>query len=160
MAQSYQYHTNKWITSEITLGVILLACGCTIYLLFRSKSLNIYQWCMTLGLADMIDSLRYTVQDWNITEWVRFSLPDGLYCAAYILIIDAIWHNDNGFSKNIIISLVPIVTISSEMLQYVGLVKGTFDVYDLICYSLPPVIYTTILLAKRNKVNYSKQASV
>ena len=160
MAQSCRNHTNKWVTSEILLGVVLLVCGCAIYLLFRSKSLNIYQWCMTLGLANMIDFLRHAVQDWNITGWVRFSLPDGLYCAAYILIIDAIWYNDNGFIKNIIISLVPIVTISSEILQFFGLVKGTFDIYDLICYSLPPVIYMTILFAKRNKINYSKQASV
>lgn len=160
MALSCRHNINKWISSEIILGVVFLACGCAIYLLFRSKSLNIYQWCMVLGLAEMIDSLRYAVQDWSMAEWVRFSLPDGLYCAAYILITDAIWHNDNSPFKYIIISLVPLVTISSEVLQYLGLVKGTFDLYDLICYSLPPVIYMTILFAKRNKVNFSKQASV
>ena len=132
---------NKWGTSEIILGVVFLVCGCAIYLLFRNKSLNIYQWCMTLGFANMINSLRYAVQDWHIAAWVRYSLPDGLYCAAYILIIDAIWKNDNRLIKFIIISLVPIVTISSELLQYFGLVKGTFDVYDLICYSIPPMIY-------------------
>lgn len=141
MALSCRHNINKWVTSEIILGVIFLVCGCAIYLLYRSKSLNIYQWCMSLGLSNTIDSLRYTVQDWNISAWVRYSLPDGLYCAAYILIIDAIWKNDNHFIKYIIISLVPLVTISSELLQYFGLVKGTFDIYDLICYSIPPMIY-------------------
>lgn len=126
---------------EVILSIVFLVCGCAIYLLFRSKSLNIYQWCMLLGLSDTIDSLRYAVQHWNITAWVKYSLPDGLYCAAYILIIDAIWMNYNRLIKYIIISLVPIVTISSELLQYFGLVKGTFDVYDLICYSIPPIIY-------------------
>ena len=96
---------------------------------------------MLLELSDIIDSLRYVVQDWNITEWVRYSLPDGLYCAAYILIIDAIWKNDNRLIKYIIISLVPLVTITSEILQYYGIVRGTFDKYDLICYTLPPMIY-------------------
>ena len=141
MAQSYQHHTNKWGASEIILGVVFLMWGCAIYLLFRSKSLNIYQGCMFLGLSDTIDSLRYAVQHWNITEWVRYSLPDGLYSAAYILIIDAIWKNDNRLIKFIIILLIPTVTISSELLQYFGLVKGTFDMYDLICYSVPPMIY-------------------
>lgn len=141
MVQSYQHHTNKWGTSEIILGVVFLVCGCAIYLLFRCKSLNIYHWCMLLGLSDTIDSLRYVVQDWNMAAWVRYSLPDGLYCAAYILIIDAIWKKDNCLIKYIIISLVPIVTISSELLQYFGLVKGTFDVNDLICYMTPPTIY-------------------
>ena len=123
------------------LGVLFLACGCAIYLLFRSKTLNIYQWCSALGLSNIIDSLRNCVQDWNISEFVKFSLPDGLYCAAYILVIDAIWHSDNGIVKNIVISFVPFVTTSSEVLQYFGLVKGTFDVFDLICYTTPPMIY-------------------
>ena len=138
---------------EVALGIAILACGCAIYLLFRSKSLNIYQWCMSLGLSNTIDSIRYAVQDWCMATWVRYSLPDGLYCAAYILIIDAIWKNDNRLIKFIIISLVPIVTISSELLQYFGLVKGTFDVYDLICYSIPPMIY---LIYTYNSFKFNK----
>lgn len=101
---------------------------------------------MALGFANMIDSLRYAVQNWDITEWVRYSLPDGLYCAAYILIIDAVWHNDDRIIKFFIISIVPVITIVSEVLQYFELVKGTFDIYDLICYSLPTFIYVTYKL--------------
>lgn len=141
MDKSYPYRTNKWIASEIILGVIFLVCGCAIYLLFRSKTLNIYQWCMMLGMDYIIDSLRYAVQEWNIAAWIRYSLPDGLYCSAYILIIDAIWHDDNRLIKFVIISLIPLVTISSELLQYFGLAKGTFDIYDLICYLMPPIIF-------------------
>lgn len=129
--------------SKVLLAILFLVCGCAIYLLFRSKSLNIYQWCSVLGLSNTIDTLRYSVQDWNVSEFVKFSLPDGLYCASYILMIDAIWHDEKGTIKNIIISLVPFVTISSEVLQYFGLVKGTFDIYDLICYAIPPLIYMT-----------------
>lgn len=138
---------------EVALGIAILACGCAIYLLFRSKSLNIYQWCMSLGLSNTIDSIRYAVQDWCMATWVRYSLPDGLYCAAYILIIDAIWKNDNRLIKFIIISLVPFVTISIELLQHFGLVKGTFDVYDLICYSIPPMIY---LIYTYNSFKFNK----
>ena len=126
---------------EVALSMVFLTCGCAIYLLFRSKSLNIYQWCKILGLSDTVDSLRYIVRDWQLSDFTRYSLPDGLYCAAYILMIDAIWHNNNSLVKYIIISLVPLATISSEVLQYYGLVKGTFDTYDLICYSVPPIFY-------------------
>ena len=141
MAQSCRRHISKWVTSEIILGVVFLICGCAIYLLFRSKSLNIYQWCTALGFANVIDSLRYAVQDWNVSDFVKYSLPDGLYSAAYILMIDAIWHNENGIIKNIIISLVPLATIINEILQYCRLAKGTFDQCDLICYSIPLLIY-------------------
>ena len=128
--------SNKIVVSEIIFGTLFLVFGCAIYLFFRSKTLNIYRWCSLLDISGYVDSVRLQVQHWSIPQMVRFSLPDGLYCAAYILIMDAIWHNDDGVIKGMIISLVPIVTISSEILQYFGLIKGTYDTYDLICYSI------------------------
>ena len=141
------------VSVECCLGLLFLICGCTIYLLFRSKSLNIYQWCTALGLSSVIDNLREQVQNWNISEFVKFSLPDGLYCTAYILIIDAIWYKDKGIMKCVIISFVPFVTFCSEIMQYLGLVKGTFDVYDLICYTIPPLIYILTKILTSNMSN-------
>ena len=129
---------------KVALGMSFLVCGCAIYLLFRSKALNIYHWCLALGLSSPIDSLRIWVQNWGIPDFVRFCLPDGLYCAAYILLIDAIWHKDKGIMKNIIISLIPLVTISSELLQLFGIVRGTFDICDLVCYTFPLLVYLSI----------------
>lgn len=130
---------------KFTTGVVFLVCGCCIYLMYRSKSLNIYQWCAAAGLSDCIDRMRLLAQRWYVPpDFVRFSLPDGLYCAAYILMADAIWHKDDRNIKFCVISLVPIVVIGSEILQYFGVVKGTFDIYDLICYSVPPAVYVCI----------------
>lgn len=159
MNNSKMCRPNIRIASEIVLGVVFLICGCIIYLLFRSKSLNIYQWCHTLGLSNTIDMFRAFVQDWDVSEFVKFCLPDGLYCAAYILIIDAIWHNDNRIIKYFIISLVPFVTINSELLQYFGLIRGTFDLNDLICYMIPPMIYL-IYIYNSQKFNKFKIQSL
>lgn len=137
--------------TEIILGVLLLACGGLIYLLFRSKSLNIYIWCSALGLADSIDVMRHTVHDWNVPDFVRFSLPDGLYCTSYIFVMDGIWKKEAGMVKCIVMSIVPIVAIGSEILQYFGIVKGTFDVYDLVCYSTPIITYCIIRIFKHKK---------
>ena len=128
-------------TVKASLAVLMLLCGSAIYLLFRSKTLNIYQWCASLGLSGEIDSLRYAVSDWGLSEFVKFSLPDGLYCAAYILMMDSIWQKESGWLKHAVTLVVPLFTISTEILQYFGLVKGTFDVNDLLCYSFPPLIY-------------------
>ena len=132
---------NIRIASETILGVTFLIYGCFIYLLFRSKTLYIYQWGHALGLSNTIDKLRKYVESWDVSEFGRFCLPDGLYCAAYILTMDAIWHTDKRSIKYFIILLVPFITISSELFQYFGLVKGTFDLYDLMCYIIPPIIY-------------------
>lgn len=81
---------------------------------------------------------------WNVPIFVRYSLPDGLYSAAYIFIMDAIWYNDNGIQKYAIASFMPFIATCNEVLQYFGLVKGTFDIYDLMCYTLPLLIYLSI----------------
>lgn len=146
----------KIVQQKVALGISFLVCGCAIYLLFRSKTLNIYHWCATLGFSSAIDTLRLWVQNCNVPNFVRFCLPDGLYSAAYILLIDAIWHKDKGIMKNIIISLVPIVTISSELLQLFGIIRGTFDIYDLVCYSFPLLVYLSIKYYQNLTLNLQK----
>ena len=128
-------------TSKVILGVAFLMQGCIIYLLFRSKTLNLYLWCSALGLSDVIDYARVYAQHWNIPNFVRYSLPDGLYCTAYILIMDAIWHDGDSLIKHFVIIFVPVVTIGSEIFQYFGLVKGTYDFCDLVFYSVPIIAY-------------------
>lgn len=144
----------KSSTAKTCLGLLLLATGCLIYLLFRSKTLYIYVWCKALGLSTFVDVFRENVQNWNVSNFVRFSLPDGFYCAAYIMMIDAIWHDDNRKVKYILLSLVPMITIVSEILQFCGVVRGTFDVMDLLCYLIPPIAYIMIALINNFKYNY------
>lgn len=153
---SRQQKRRKENTVKVILGVVFLMFGCSIYLLFRSKSLNIYLWCRSLGLSQFIDNIRYTLQDCQLNDFVRFSLPDGLYCAAYILFIDAIWHDNKGIIKYIILSIVPIITVFSEVLQYFGIVKGTFDLTDLLCYLIPPLVYIVIVFIYNFKFNILK----
>ena len=137
--------TNKWVVTEVCLGVFFLLCGCAIYLLFRSKTLNIFQWCSIVGLAETLDSLRYAVHEWQISDFLKFSIPDGLYCTSYILITDAIWHNDNGTAKYFIITFIPMIATGNEIMQLFNIVEGTFDFNDLICYSIPLVTYISII---------------
>lgn len=142
--------------AKICLGVLFLILGGLIYLLFRSKTLYIYIWCESLGFADLIDSLRLFVHDWIVPDFIIFSLPDGLYCAAYLLIIEAIWHEEKGWIKNLTLSVVPLVTISSEILQFFGIVRGTFDIIDLLCYMVSFLAYTMILFTNNYKYNFLK----
>lgn len=127
----------------------MLILGCIIYLMFRSKTLNIYQWCETLGLSDIVDYFRQMTALWVVPDFIRFSLPDGLYCAAYLLLMDAVWHDDKRLIKYVLLSIVPVVTIGSELLQYVGLVPGTFDIYDLLCYAGSPFVYIVIIMIRK-----------
>ena len=133
---------------------MFLSCGCAIYLLFRSKALYIYQWCLSFGISDYVDVCRHYVQGCQLSDFIIFCLPDGLYCAAYILVIDAIWFEDNRLAKYLILSLVPTITIGSEILQLIGVVRGTFDVMDLVCYAISPLVYFVVY--QRNHIIFDK----
>lgn len=126
---------------KIIFGLLFLFCGCSIYLLFRSETLNIYQWCSEVGMSGHVDLLRCVVLGWAVPDFVKYSIPDGLYCAAYILMIDAIWGKQKGLSKYLIVSIIPIAAIVYEILQYFGIKNGTFDVCDLMCYWVPVLVY-------------------
>lgn len=125
---------------QFTLGTVLLLLGCSVYVLFRSRDIHLYQWASILRLTSYIESVRGLIGDLPIPDFVRFSLPDGLYCLSYILLMNSIWHG-NGVTKHFVISVIPIMAILHEIAQGVGLAKGTFDVYDILCYITPLMAY-------------------
>lgn len=53
---------------KIIFGLLFLFCGCIIYLLFRSETLNIYQWCSEVGMSGFVDLLRYAVIGWAMVS--------------------------------------------------------------------------------------------
>ncbi len=131
--------------TQIFLGGMLLLCACIIYLLFRSKSIYLYQWCMAVGLTDIIDQLRKGLQSWILPDFFRYSLPDGLYCASYILLMDVLWKRSRLSIRLLVVSAIPLIAVVHESLQAAGVVRGTFDWWDLLCYTLPLIIYLFII---------------
>lgn len=138
---------------KLIFGLLFLFCGCSIYLLFRSETLNIYQWCSEVGMSGYVDLLRVVALGWAVPDFVKYSIPDGLYCAAYIVLIEAIWEEQKRWTKYFIISIVPIAVIMCEFLQYFGIKKGTFDICDLICYVGPILVYVVIEIYNKNCTN-------
>ena len=125
----------------MVLGILLLLIGISIYLLFRSETITLYRWCASAGMKESLDTLRESVRHWDMPAFVRFSLPDGLYCASYILLMDAVWKKSQRTLRLLVASLIPLVAITHELLQAAGLARGTFDWSDLLCYTLPLLIY-------------------
>lgn len=137
---------------QIICGLALLFMGCVIYLLLRSETIALNRWGAAIGINTLIAPLRSAAQPLTIPDFVRYSLPDGLYCAAYILIMDAVWKGGKP-SRVIASSLVPAIAVAHESLQGLGIVKGTFDTTDLLSYSLPLFIYLIIYACARKRNN-------
>ena len=125
----------KW--NRIILGVGCLLLGIAIYLVLRSETIHLYRWCASTLGTSWLEPLREYARGWAVPNFVRYSLPDGLYCASYILIADGIWASEKGWWKNVVVSAIPVVAMTHELLQLAGLARGTFSMADLLCYALP-----------------------
>ena len=137
---------------KVTAGVLLLAGGCVIYLFFRSTSIALYKFSCAIGLQNLLEQAREAVSDWQVSDFVRFCIPDGLYCLSYVILMDAIWPG-KGVSKTIAVSAIPVAAIVHETLQGFGIVRGTFDSLDLLCYLVPWALY----LIQDNIINSIKK---
>ena len=130
------------------LSIIIFFIGGLIYLAFRSESLLMFSWAKILGLESQIEHLRIIMQPYYpSSEWMLFSLPDGLWVLSYVIMMAAVWKFQIR-EHWIMIGLIPAIAICSELLQALGLFSGTFDVSDLLTYIgslLVGVIYCIII---------------
>ncbi|MDD4406241.1 MAG: hypothetical protein PHO36_15945 [Parabacteroides sp.] len=131
------------IHSILSFGLLFI--GGSIYLLFRPKSLLMFVWVDKLGLTAAIDKLRDEVSHISLSRTFTYCLPDGLWVASYVILVHAIIpreHRDNLIFWSY---LLPIIAVVFEFFQYLNLIPGVFDIFDLVSYIIPLIIYTIYL---------------
>ena len=135
---------------------LLLVLGGAIYIIFRSQTLLYrlvgegWPWMNTLRTA----AAELLQRSSTMGEFVVFSLPDGLWATAYILLMDVRHHKAPIRVRVAWAAVIPLIGAAAELLQALcptgyrpwGINLGTFDVLDLVCYLAPLAIY--ILLQK------------
>ena len=93
-----------------------------------------------IGISDLqINILRSNTSTYlkYLPEWVVYSLPDGLWVFSYVTLISAIFGNKiYGNIYGVIFLILPMTAILSELAQLFKLLQGTFDLVDLLCYTL------------------------
>lgn len=125
---------------EIFIATGLFIIGVSIYLLWRDEHLLIHRVIHGCGIDTFIAPLRRSAAEVYLPEWIRFALPDGLWTTSYILLIDALVKRDYQWT-----SVIPLVGLISEIMQWIGWMPGTFDICDLIAYVLPYLFYVMII---------------
>lgn len=134
--------------TRIILSLVFLFLGGLIYIIYRDKSLLMFDWFNTIGISKEIDGLRNLFQRDGIYGWVKYSLPDGLWIFSYMFLIDAIWDGERNIVSKWFLWFLPIVAILSECLQYFGLLPGVFDWMDMASYMLAITLFLIIKLFK------------
>lgn len=115
-------------------GVLCFLLGASIYLLFRDCHLLVFHLLNKIGLYAPLSSVRQSVSGIALPDWFLYSLPDGLWCLAYVLVMDYVASHESLKKRISLVSIVPVLGIGSEILQYFGLIQGTFDPIDLLFY--------------------------
>ena len=115
-----------------------LTVGGCIYLLFRSRSLLMFEWWETLHLMPFISNMRDAVGTWGSTwpSWALYSLPDGTWLYAYIVFYRWIWMNHSQRWMWFWLSLGLMGSVGLELAQGCQWVSGTFDWVDMLFYGL------------------------
>lgn len=131
---------------RLFIGVVLLLAGCLIYFSWRDEHINLCVWTNEIGFGFLIEFLHTTIGRIEPGSFVRDSLPDGLYCLAYILIMDCVWERSKLSLRVLMAMLIPLLAIIHEILQCCGVVAGTFDTADLFCYLLPVLTYLSYII--------------
>ena len=130
---------------KLSLGIVLLLVGGMTYLLFRPRTLLMFHVADYLGLSPVIDRIREGMTDAWLPEFIVYSLPGALWSAAYLLTVDCFLYGQSVRTRLVATSIIPLIGAASEVLQLTGMVPGTFDGWDLLCYLIPYLIYLSCI---------------
>ena len=130
---------------KLPLGMMMLLTGGMTYLLFRPQTLLMFHVTDALGLSAVINSMRKGISS-QLPEFIIYNLPGALWAAAYILTIDSLMFRQSVMPRILVSGIIPVIGAVSELLQLIGLLPGTFDVADLLCYLIPYLLYLSITL--------------
>lgn len=130
---------------KLSLGIMLLLVGGITYLLFRPRTLLMFHVADYLVLSPIIDRIREGMTNAWFPEFIVYSLPGALWSAAYLLTADCFLNGQTVKTRLAITSIIPLIGAASELLQLTGVLPGTYDGWDLLCYLIPYLIYLSCI---------------
>ena len=93
------------------------------------------------GGLSSLNEIRFAFAGCHLPDWFLYSLPDGLWLYAYMLIVRCLWYNDNSVIKVLFLSVLPVFAITIEVLQFLSLYFGTGDIIDIVFYLVFILLY-------------------
>lgn len=124
---------NKYYRLCILLCAFAIFLGGMIYILFRPNEAIFVNWTSTVGLDNWLNIARHKSHTLYLylPEWIVFSLPNGLWAFAYALLITVIWSGSKSMTKYFWMASIPLLVLGFEILQYTGVIPGTFCLQDI-----------------------------
>ena len=143
-----------WIIGLIPALAILL--GGFIYVFLRPVEPLFMNWARMTGLNAFINLIRPdpTASITAFPDWIVYSLPGALWAFAYALFIIRIWADSGHWIRYFWLSTIPILVIGFEILQYPGIIPGTFTAHDLLASILGSLAGVTFGIKSKKISNH------
>lgn len=111
---------------------LAVVTGGAIYILFRPVEPLFFSWANEVGAGNMLSNIRrFTLPlKGYIPEWILFSLPNGLWAFAYVLILATIWSGSKSGLRYLWYATIPVLVLGYELLQLTEILTGTFCLLD------------------------------
>lgn len=132
------------IQSIILFVLFPILVGGLIYIVSRPKSLKMFKWFESINIDPLTNSIRDEFIHIEYPYWVKYNLPDFLWVFSFTSLMLIIW-NAKIVNENISYIIFPAaVGVLSEIGQHFGIINGTFDLMDILFYSLAGLLSTLI----------------
>lgn len=124
------------LACQIVVCVVLpVLVGMIIYLVFRPHNILFNTWLDRMGIEIMPYGQRVPLIQLPgnpLTNWLRFSLPDGLWIFAFANAVLLVWMDAKMQWRLFIAGVLGAFYIVYEMGQAFGVFSGTFDLLDIV----------------------------
>jgi hypothetical protein len=148
ISTKYNKNLSETSTSKVSLMKIVIhvlmpiSIGIIIYMLFRG-----------IPIIDPHGNI-FPIWTIKVPEWAMYNIPDGLWMYSLLFCTSMIWAHEKSYTHYGWLTIILILSITSEFLQKWGLITGTFDLQDIYAYLIATTIHVAQLYSMTSqKVN-------
>ena len=144
----------------IILSGLAIFVGGLIYILLRPSEHLFFRWISIAGLDQLVSPARSLSPLFSqlLPEWFVYSLPNALWAFAYALLITGIWSDSRSWLRYFWIGSIPFLVLGFELLQFPGIIPGTFCIQDIALGLLGLVLGIFVGTIKTKNNNYHEKA--
>ena len=145
---NYRHNNNllfyRHVLAPITIGGL-------IYLLFRADTLLMFRWIEIVGMDTYLYNIRSCFSSIKITDIsiLLYSVPDGLWVYSLTAFMLFVWKGELSKHSAAWLLIGPVLATGGEIAQGLGLINGTFDLYDLVLCAIGSIAPIVVLRDKR-----------